>query len=992
VSLISTDTNTTAMAKLVARTAATLLCGGVVVAPLLVAGAKAGQCDAGDGSCDDSEAYGGRTAGSHRNDDAAAAPNSHGANDALPRPGRCALFLAPSSLPHAGLGLFSGATIPFDHPVNEYIGGTFAGYDDDVDPPLWTDMFIPLGDPYYKALPYRGQQRFPSWLGYVWPEEPEATAELTDTYIFSFPAVPSHVWDFDMGLNDADGLEFYADDLNDVMFQKHLDFEPSEKVSALVPGIASLANGGGVSLSNLDRIYENSRSDYGGQEAPWHPGAGAFTPHHGIDFLATRDIEAGTELLIDYGEKWNWNNRVKQKRIAKKEKENAERAEAGEDVTSDSRPKKGFVDGIHRKWDPLIKYEHTNQMEYELPTEKAKREGLAEGVARDSSEFSDDEKPYSEYRLNDFFPEDHNDVEEEDDDEHKEYPDPSTDITKSMSWLGENGVCLSSGKLRIRKSPIQYAGRGVFATGLIRRGEVVLPSPLIAMREEDFTIYKSDENAKIRRNIVDKSKVIGVELLFNYAFTHPDSPLYLVPTAPLANFINHGGKRKPGVPGANVKIRWPEAGSAGARLFEWAYNQKYRSHFDNDFENYPFGTNHNAWLRDHPIDVMERSGRLALEYVALRDIREGEEILIDYGKLWLDAWSEFKGRNPYARSGYFRHAIGVPDGFYPENWLHVSDQYQIAEIQDLENKPLEPGAVVPMTWAHNGKPVGSKYAYVVGLEKGFSDRFLEYSERRGVIELYRRLLAEEEGYRLQSDGFDMYRPGTLVNATSEEERLLEFFAHRYKSDKYRFNMHFVAAWDELARKDLLRALGDAGFDIAVRGVGERFGYDNMTCFHTSYMGMTHCDKSLMHSDIYATNDKSWNMVFPLITIEGTEPELSVMSEDINTIVGVNYLKDVAYAMGDFGYHQTRMVAYYDPDDDSLDVGDDVTRDTLPIRVVFGAYCSQIDETNVAVIRHIYDGDDPAPFADQFKDVPMREVHWEKDAGTSTLAKPGGKGF
>ena len=79
---------------------------------------------------------------------------------------------------------------------------------------------------------------------------------------------------------------------------------------------------------------------------------------------------------------------------------------------------------------------------------------------------------------------------------------------------------------------------------------------------------------------------------------------------------------------------------------------------------------------------------------------------------------------------------------------------------------------------------------------------------------------------------------------------------------------------------------------------------------------------------------------------------------------MHYLKDVAYAMGDFGFHQTRPSKYYDPDDDSNDYGNN-TANGVPIRVVFGAYCSQIDETNVA-IRHVYDGDDPAPFADQLR--------------------------
>ncbi|KAL7543105.1 hypothetical protein ACHAXR_012672, partial [Thalassiosira sp. AJA248-18] len=586
----------------------------------------------------------------------------------------------------------------------------------------------------------------------------------------------------------------------------------------------------------------------------------------------------------------------------------------------------------------------------------------------------------------------------DDDDDDDEYPKSSSDdlttddLTKPLPWLNQNGICLSSGKLRVKSSPIQYAGRGVFATTHIAKDEVVLPSPLIAMRKEDFIIYKSDDTQEYVRNILDKSTTVGMELLFNYAFTHPNSPLYLVPTAPLANFINHGGgpmaSEKPKSKGANVEIRWPKEGSNNARLFEWAYNQNHGNYFDNDYEKMKFTSNsNNPWLEDHPIDVMERSGKFSLEYVALRDIHNGEEILIDYGKLWSDAWDAFQGRHPYARSGYFRHAIGVPANFFPDNWLHVGHRYEIAEIRDLVNRALEPGVAVPLTWAHNGKPVSSKYAYAVGLKEGFSEKFREYSEKKGVVELYRRLLTEQEGYHLPSDGFSVYKPETFANNTVSDD---EFFAHRYASDEWNFNMHFVAAWNKSARKDVLKALGDSGFDIAVKALGERFGYDNMTCFHASYMGVTHCDKSKMHSDIYATDDKSWNIVFPLITVDGTDPELDIMSEGMNTVVGVHYLKDVAYAIGDFGYHQTRPTAYYDPDDDSVDYGD-MAAHGVPIRVVFGAYCAQIDETNVAMIRHIYDGDDPAPFADQFKEVPMREIHWDR-AGKSTLANPSGKGY
>ena len=179
--------------------------------------------------------------------------------------------------------MFSGRRIPVDRPVN----GDDRGLG---------DLLVPLGDPHHKALPYRGQQRFPSWLGYVWPEEPGALADLGDGFDFSFPAVPSDLWDFDAGLNDADGLEFYVDDPDDASVERFPDYEPNRRASALAPGIASLANCH-EDMANVDRMYGMSRRDHAGQEAPWHAGAGAFTPHHGIEFVAVRDVAEGMELV-----------------------------------------------------------------------------------------------------------------------------------------------------------------------------------------------------------------------------------------------------------------------------------------------------------------------------------------------------------------------------------------------------------------------------------------------------------------------------------------------------------------------------------------------------------------------------------------------------------------------------------------------------------------------------------------------------------------------
>lgn len=920
-------------------------------------------------------------------------PASNADENDLPAPDQCALYLAPSTLPRGLLGLFSGHAIPKSENANVYLGGTYPGFQyDDDDDPLWSDLYIPVAD-VYKTLPYRGQQRFPSWLSYVWPSEPGAFHHEGE--MNPFPTFPDELKDYDDGLNHADGLEFYMDDYADDREAEegrlHRDKRPRRRISALAPGLASLANSH-PRMYNLDRQYLASRADYAGQVAPWQPGAGAFTPHHGVEFVATKGIRAGMELLLDYGEEWHASF-LKKVRGWQRRKE---REEKMDDADAKKRHLKGFVNGIDRKWDVMDIREKFNCPE-ELPTEKGKRDRIAVGMAVDSSDLKSGNKPYSEYRENTHHP--YAEVDENPNEaETRPIPGPSSeeDITRSLPWLAQHGVCLSSGRLSLDESTVPYAGRGVFANTHIKKGEVVLTSPLLALRKDDVKIYKSDPDQQFVRNVLDKSTVIGYEMLINYAFGHEDSPLLLIPLAPLANFINHGGKmksEKPKSKGANVRVQWPEDGGNAAKLFAWAYQHKL-------YEDDPFDDNEkneylsNPWLQDHPIDVMERSGKLALEYVAMRDIHNGEEILLDYGPLWEKAWMDLARILPYSRSGYFRHYIAVPEGFYPDNWLGVSDRYEIAEIDDLINYRLV-GKAVPLTWAHNGKPVSSKYAYAVGLPKGFSDRFLEYTKQNGIIELYKNLLTEQEGYHLPSDGFAVYKPGTLVQSNSTASRTqgsaMEFFAHRYHSDQWNFNMHFVSAWEETARKSVLKALGDAGFDAAVKGIGERFGYDNMTCFHASYMGVTHCDKSKMHSDIYATEDKSWNIVFPLITVNGTSPELDIMAEDMNTVIGVHYLKDVAWAMGDFGYHQTRPIDYYNPDDGN--VGDAWKKaGGIPIRVVFGAYCAQIDETNIAMLRHLYDGDDPAPFADQFVEIPMREIHWDKLTGQASLSKPLGKGY
>eukprot|EP00985_Skeletonema_marinoi_P034209 scaffold43428_cov102-Skeletonema_marinoi.AAC.1 len=146
--------------------------------------------------------------------------------DVLP-PGQCGLYLAPSSLPFAGLGIFSGTNILADTSINDFVGGTYPGYDPSG-PPLWTDIAIPIEDD-YKALPYRGQQRYPSWLGYVWPKRGGALTIWWEDETFPYPEPV--LAKMDPGLQVADGTEFFEDDYNE-------DDTQNIAMNAFSPGLA----------------------------------------------------------------------------------------------------------------------------------------------------------------------------------------------------------------------------------------------------------------------------------------------------------------------------------------------------------------------------------------------------------------------------------------------------------------------------------------------------------------------------------------------------------------------------------------------------------------------------------------------------------------------------------------------------------------------------------------------------------------------------------
>lgn len=162
-------------------------------------------------------------------------------------------------------------------------------------------------------------------------------------------------------------------------------------------------------------------------------------------------------------------------------------------------------------------------------------------------------------------------------------------LKRDPQWLRENGYCLDN--LESHRSKILDAGRGAFAGRDLMEGSVVTPVPVMPIASVDSLLLTLPK--------LDGSFSHGRQLLLNYCWGHENSTLLLYPYSNHVNLINHS-------PNPNVGLRWL-AGTTFPSLDTMQVDQ-------------PHG--------------------LLLELVALRDIRRGEEIVMDYGTSWSEAWEK----------------------------------------------------------------------------------------------------------------------------------------------------------------------------------------------------------------------------------------------------------------------------------------------------------------------------------------------------------------
>jgi hypothetical protein len=206
--------------------------------------------------------------------------------------------------------------------------------------------------------------------------------------------------------------------------------------------------------------------------------------------------------------------------------------------------------------------------------------------------------------------------------------------TQSPSWLQAHGRCVD-GVVGGQPSTLPDAGLGAFARRKVKAGQVISTSPLHHLVDESvmdmYPIEKKDfvppstkkndtdgdeaetegDKADVEeqhRYVRHTDRLHTSQIALNYCFGRGDSSLLLCPYGPGVNYLNHHAA-------PNVEVRWAtDFAGHDAKLLETVSLEA----------------------------LQELPPQFALDYVALRDIEVGEELFLDYGTDWEDAWTTYQ--------------------------------------------------------------------------------------------------------------------------------------------------------------------------------------------------------------------------------------------------------------------------------------------------------------------------------------------------------------
>lgn len=389
--------------------------------------------------------------------------------------------------------------------------------------------------------------------------------------------------------------------------------EGNHSSSVLIPGSGVFANYHS-GYTNVDLLQGStilrSRDPFAqSTEGVAHPNRGAISHYYNMTMVATQDIPVGMELFADFGN-YDEEESAYQDKISKADYETADKVlEKIMQFFSDN--KKELNNDPTRKEAVL-----DIMLDTVLPAANGKHAKVIKSLIPDNWHKLEEASKMGTFLYR------------------------NSDIIQTLDWIHEHGQCVDN--LYVKESTNPEAGRGAFARRKIAKDHVISPVPMMPLiNEEVLDVYSEtveEFSEREGRKVVrfDKTKPpTGTQLLVNYCFGNQESNLLLFPAAPHVQYVNHGSGDQ-----VNAFLQW--------------------SQHDHVFNNHDFA---DVRLRKWRYDELPS---IAMELVAKRDIKEGEEIFIDYGEDWEEAWKMHKAQ----------WAVSHPDGKWPLRAADVMEPYK----------------------------------------------------------------------------------------------------------------------------------------------------------------------------------------------------------------------------------------------------------------------------------------------------------------------------
>jgi hypothetical protein len=460
---------------------------------------------------------------------------------------------------------------------------------------------------------------------------------------------------------------------------------------------------------------------------------------------------------------------------------------------------------------------------------------------------------------------------------------------------------------------------GVYAGRSIPLGSMVTWGSFIAMHRTEL------------RNPQDGTD----ELLLNYCYGHANTSLILLPLVPMANAVNHAptsaeDDEQSTIPLANVRVEWDSSTGDPKEIFILPTT-------------YLFQDN-------------EMAVPLHVNYVALRDIKAGEELLLDYGPVWQEAWT--KHMETFGNDRDFRHVIGLPDGMLPAAWLKNETIWRRAADADIGDKWLLPtlpaGQAQPVA-LQSGRTVSGQVDRV-GFPNGLAESMAQWADSIGLTDIMKSFILGDAS--LPMDGEQRLR---LNGGTWWMKRFPDF---------WRSDMHYISPDDVESNRQFMQALADAGFDTVLDAVARKDNLTSITVYYPSFIAVSHCTRAHMHDD--SSEDGHYNVIFPVLQASVPGPELVLGDSERYIYVPYKYESDHGVVLGKKGLHGTAPCDY---------------RATNEMRMVVSVYMLDSDDpaTKQAVLKQWEDP--PFPRVEDRPHFLDTHKHWRRSDPSKTLANP-----